>query len=459
MSGRGASNGAARRGLGGILGRLGIVGRLVAILLLLLLALASVGIGLSYAARQTALAGAQPSVPEQIAGVVRLLDAGGPALAPAIVAGTRSSELTVVLRPKMPGPSKGARRLPRAEWLLAQHLDDPGRLVLVERPGPRGPVARWLSGNRAPRVRAAVGLADGRAAVFSISRLGLQRLLGVPVGFWIGAVGCLFAALAVWAIAREARPLRRLAASVAAFGADGAPHPVEARGAPEIRRLTHEVNAMQDRIASLIRGRTVLLGAVGHDLKTYITRLRLRIEEIEDTGRRARAEADLEAMTRLVDDALAVARGAESGRRERLDLAALVADEVAARTEARVELRCGSVALWVSADGVALRRLFSNLLDNALRFGERARGTLGRAGAEAGIVVEDDGPGIPAESRDQVFEPFVRLEASRSRETGGSGLGLAIVRQIAEAHGGAVAAGESADLGGARLAVWLPARD
>ncbi len=441
------------QGLRRVLGRLGLLGRLVAILFLCLLSLAAVGVGLSYAARERGLAEGRIALPEQLAAVVALLDRAPADLAPAVARAVGTPEFALRLRPEMPAAVPGARRMPAAEWVLAQALEDPDRAVLAQRMPARGRLLRWLLGRRAPGVEVAVALADGRAAVFTVSRIGAQRLFGVPVGFWIGAVGCLFAALATWAIAREARPLRRLGESLAAFGADGRPRPVPSRGAPEIRRLIQAVNAMQARIAGLLQGRTVLLGAVGHDLKTFITRLRLRIEDIEDPARRARAEADLEAMTRLVDDALAVARGAEAARRARIDLRSLAEEELAARAGAALRLHTeGPVP--VLGEAVALRRMLSNLLDNALRYGTRAEIRLS-AGEAAELVVDDDGPGIPEESREAVFEPFLRLEASRSRETGGSGLGLAIVRQIVEAHGGTVAVGES-PLGGAALVVRLP---
>jgi signal transduction histidine kinase len=232
---------------------------------------------------------------------------------------------------------------------------------------------------------------------------------------------------------------------------------VRPRGAPEIRKLISAVNDMQSRIAALVKGRTMLLGAISHDLKTYITRLRLRAEGLDDE-RRERATRDLEDMTALIDDAIAVARGATvSDRRERVDLMALVRVEAAERPDRSIEIEelAQNTECTVLGDPVALHRVLANLLDNALRHGTRAAVSVDCREQVVAIAVDDDGPGIPDAEREAVFEPFYRLETSRSRTTGGSGLGLAIVRQIVAAHGGTIAIGTS-PLGGARLALTLP---
>jgi signal transduction histidine kinase len=229
---------------------------------------------------------------------------------------------------------------------------------------------------------------------------------------------------------------------------------MEPAGAPEIRKLIVAVNEMRARISELIRGRTLLLGAISHDLKTYITRLRLRVEQLPDDAQRDKAVRDLDEMTRLLEDALAVARGGFAGNgRERVDLRALlsgiVEDRLLTRTGLRAEL--GEAPLWIEAEPVALRRLFGNLIDNALNFAAHCVVRLQRNG-EAVVLVDDDGPGIPEHMRASVFDPFFRLDTSRSRSTGGSGLGLAIVRQIADAHGARISLATSPE-GGLRASV------
>lgn len=202
----------------------------------------------------------------------------------------------------------------------------------------------------------------------------------------------------------------------------------------------------------------MLLGAISHDLKTLLTRLRLRAEAIANPDQQVRAVCDLDAMTALIEDALALARGAAvSERREQVDVADLVRQEIADRKEARLNLRDGGAGKGiVRGDGLALRRLLANLFDNALRYATSAEVTVERTGANVELLVDDDGPGIPQLERQAIFEPFYRVEPSRSRDTGGAGLGLAIARAIVEAHGGRIGA-EEAPAGGARIRVVLPA--
>lgn len=447
-----------------VFGRLGILGRLVLILLLLLAALVALGFGLSHLAieRNTPDTPQFP-FPGQAAAIVELLDATPPPQQELVLRAVGTRQLGVSIVAERPAQFDTRRRMPGIEWLIGQYLEtvqdravfavlnDDARLGFVARAA-----RRFLRGSKSD-IEIAVELGDGRFVLFHLRSVLPQHLFGIPVGFWIGVFGSLFAALALWAIAREARPLRRLAASLQSFGEDGAPRHVERQGAPEIARLIDAVNLMQERIAALIKGRTILLGAVSHDLKTYITRLRLRIEQIPAEEQRERAESDLDDMTRLIDDAIAVARGASQPERPQpVDLASLLQADVAARADERVTLDIGVGPHRVLGDEMGLKRLFANLIDNGLRYGERLHIAIGRRHAFVQVTFDDDGPGIPAAERQAVFEPFFRLEASRNRKTGGSGLGLAIVKQIAEAHGGRIDIATS-PAGGARLIVVLPA--
>jgi signal transduction histidine kinase len=212
---------------------------------------------------------------------------------------------------------------------------------------------------------------------------------------------------------------------------------------------------MQERIATLLKGRTVLLGAVSHDLKTYITRLKLRTEMIADQDQQARAERDLDDMTALIDDALAIARGTTVQDRTGLvDLADIL--RAASEEQSHVELAIPDPNCLVEGDPIALRRLFANLIENAIGYGGGVCTiTVTGAGERARVVIDDNGPGIPVSERELVFEPFYRRESSRNRETGGSGLGLAIAKQIVELHGGAIELAD-AQSGGLRVVVDLP---
>jgi hypothetical protein len=311
-----------------MLDRLGLVGRLLAILLLVILALVALAAGALFASRMRAADGPplQP-LPEQAAAMVALIEeAADPARRAALLRAFNSESLLVVIRDRPPQPEPHTRRLPAVEWLISYHL---------QTSGPREVVALidisdgdWLSPWRLgghylyirDPLRIAVALRGGGYVMLETNGNIGFKLLGVPAGFWIGVLGALVGLAAIWAVVREARPLKALAHSVTRFAEGAEPTPVARQGAPEIRRLIGAVNDMQARIASLLRGRAVLVGAISHDLKTFITRLRLRVEELADADQRLRATRDLDDMTALIDDALAVARGtAMPGRWERVD--------------------------------------------------------------------------------------------------------------------------------------------
>jgi signal transduction histidine kinase len=402
-------------------------------------------------------------LPERAAAIVEVLESTPKPRRETALKALSSDDLLVTYRDTPPSGA-GMERLPAIERVIGQYFMEVGGREVTATLAPEG-VPRWQQlrlgkywlTSREP-LTVAIGLSTGGYAVLeSRGDIG-PRIWGMPPGFTIGALGALVGLAAIIAIMREARPLRRLAGSVARFATSAVPDPVEPSGAPEVRRLIAAVNDMQERIAGLVKGRTILLGAISHDLKTFLTRLRLRVEQIPEPDQQARAVHDLDDMTALIDDALALARGASvSERREDVDIAELVRRLVTDRKDGRLRLaEPASRSAKVRGDAVALRRLFVNLVDNALRFGKTAQVAIEAAGADVVVSVDDDGPGIPELERAAVFEPFYRAEPSRSRDTGGAGLGLAIARSIAEAHGGRIRA-EAAPSGGARILVTLPA--
>lgn len=448
-----------------LLGRLSFLGRIVLIVLALFVALAAIGLVLSIAGRERRETGAERfPVPAQAAAIVELLDSTPAAEHARVLKAVSSDTFRVRITDTPEADILTGVRMPGVEWLVGQYLEtmtDRDVLAFRKGPEPARPIVRLferLTGERRSSIAIAVALRGGRYAIFEVRGDANRRVFGIPVGLGIGLFGCLFAVIAMWAIAREARPLRELARSLTGFAEDGVPREIRPRGAPEIRRLIAAINDMQGRISALIKGRTMLLGAVSHDLKTYITRLRLRAEMIENEDQRTRAERDLDDMTALIDDALSVARGTTvSDRRERFDLASLVADEIARRQDHAIAFSsCAPAGTPIHGDPVAIRRVIGNLLDNACRHGTRCCVGLHSEDGMITVTIDDDGPGIPEAEREAVLEPFYRLERSRSRTTGGSGLGLAIARQIAEAHGGMIRLGTS-KLGGLRAELRLPA--
>jgi two-component system, OmpR family, osmolarity sensor histidine kinase EnvZ len=281
------------------------------------------------------------------------------------------------------------------------------------------------------------------------------RLLGIPVGLVAGILSFLVAVVALLAVRRETKPLSDLGDAVERFGSSLKPQAVSERGAPDVRALIGAVNSMQHRIVQLMRSRTIVLGAISHDLRTYLTRLRLRLELLPDSPQRSKASADLDGMQALVDDTLAFVRASfANGADDTADLSQIVTNEYITRTslDEHVSLTGAEEPLYVRGSPTALARVVSNLAANAIAYGKVADLTLKRREKSVELIVEDRGPGIAASDRTQVFEPFVRMEISRSRDHGGAGLGLTIVRQIVESYGGTITI-EDRSGGGARIRV------
>jgi signal transduction histidine kinase len=262
----------------------------------------------------------------------------------------------------------------------------------------------------------------------------LGLLIGQTLLLYIVLVGGL-----AWLLRRITRPIAALTKRVEQFAAtrelDGQ---LEPSGPDDTRRLIAAHNAMEARIAALLHEKDVMLGAIGHDLKTPLAALRVRIESVDDDAERAKMAASIEDITRSLDDILSLARvGRPSDPLERTDLAALLAAVIEEYEDMGDPVELADAArLAMPLRATWLRRALRNLVENALRYGERARVSLAREGRQAVVRIEDDGPGIPDGEIAAMMEPFARGDASRNRGTGGSGLGLALARAIADQHGG-----------------------
>lgn len=271
-------------------------------------------------------------------------------------------------------------------------------------------------------------------------------------------------ALIVWATRRLTRPVRDLAGAANALGRDVNAPPLPENGPREVATAARAFNTMAERIRRFVGDRTQMLAAIGHDLRTPITRLKLRAEFMEDEEQRAKMLADLEEMEAMVNATLAFARDdAAAEASVPLDLAALCRTVVDEASDARPELPAEALSyegpdrLAMRGRPRALKRALANLVNNAVAYGSAARVRLEPpSGGAIHLMVDDDGPGIPEESREAVFQPFRRLETSRNKETGGVGLGLPIARNIVRAHGGDVLL-RNREVGGLRAEVTLPA--
>lgn len=232
-------------------------------------------------------------------------------------------------------------------------------------------------------------------------------------------------------------PFAQLAEGAERLGRDPRAPPLQIHGASEARQAARAFNDMQERLRRYVEDRTAMIGAIAHDLRTPLTRLRFRIESMPDELK-AKVASDLDQMEAMVSATLQFVRDAtETSQRTKLELSSLVeslADEMQDMSQDVIMEQSDKVV--IEGDPVALKRLFTNLLDNAVKYGARARVRVFKSGDAAVVEIEDDGPGVSGEDMDRVFEPFYRREPSRNRDTGGVGLGLAVVRSIARGHGG-----------------------
>jgi signal transduction histidine kinase len=254
------------------------------------------------------------------------------------------------------------------------------------------------------------------------------------------------------------RPLSDLARAADSVGRDVRPAQLEERGARELRDAARAFNTMQDRLRRYLDSRSRVLAAMSHDLKTPLTRLRLQVEALDGHPMQERIGHELDEMETMVHQALSLFRGLDDGEPvTAVDINALLA---------RIAEECAVLGGEVSISGQALqpftgkaqalKRCLTNLIVNAIKFGGRAR-VIVEDGAQLTIRVRDEGPGIPPEELERVFEPFHRLESSRNRDSGGTGLGLTIARDIAQAHGGVLTV-QNLPAGGLEALLVLPRR-
>jgi len=263
------------------------------------------------------------------------------------------------------------------------------------------------------------------------------------------------ALVAWWTARRVVGPMRALAISADRLGRGLEADPLPMTGPTEVRETTQAFNRMKDRLTRFVNERTQMLAALSHDLRSPLTAMRLRIEMLDETEDSIRLKALAEEMQAMVEATLEFARGvARAEPPSDVDLAALVGDLVGDVGDDRATL-VPSPPLPVTIRPQALNRALRNLIDNAVRYGGAAQVALTQEPGIAIITIADKGPGLPDDQLEAVFEPFVRFEGSRSRDTGGLGLGLAISQTIIQAHGGTVALHNRPE-GGLEAVVSLP---
>lgn len=325
-----------------------------------------------------------------------------------------------------------------------------------------GPVGRFLSDIEELYAENDVYLVSAKLAEdswinFAIPAAPLPRLWSTDTVILTAFVIAAVLGASIWAIRRLTMPYAVLANAAERFGRDRNTVQLLESGPREVRVAAHAFNLMQERLQRFLSDRDQLVAAVSHDLRTPVTRLRLRAEFVEDLDLRMRMLADLEDIESMTQSVLAFTRDVANPQpREQVDLISLLDSLCSDQPGVTLSLPSSlPPRIACHADPVALRRCIANLIDNAVRYGGCARVTLDLADNAARVVVDDDGPGIAEADREQVFRPFLRLEVSRNRETGGTGLGLTIARTVARAHGGDILLSNRAE-GGLRAELVLP---
>ena len=278
---------------------------------------------------------------------------------------------------------------------------------------------------------------------------------------WMISAALILMVVAALFLRNQIKPIRQLAAAAEAFGKGRSADPPSRGGSLEVRQAATAFRQMRARIERHVEQRTMMLSGVGHDLRTPLTRMALELELMDPGPEVDGLRRDVDEMRSMIDGYLNFARGEAAEETEETDLRALLEGLVANHRRAggdillRVRLSEPGAAR-MSLRPASIRRSLQNLIDNAARYGARIEAELIADQTGVTVAIDDDGPGIPADRREEAFKPFTRLDPARNQNDGpGVGLGLAIARDAARAHGGTLTLG-AARIGGLRAALWLP---
>ena len=405
---------------------------------------------------------------ERIVSVVQLLEEQSSERRATLLRAISARGFRVSLSRVPPPLDASADTLEPLALLLRQGLKGYDEIrVVISRGEPRMPMGHGPPFGDGPRMRGPRGQRIGFHAQIRLkdgSWVSFHKPIAVQERFWtnrvflyLGVLLLSIIALSLFAVRLATRPLALMADAADGLGRDINRPPLEERGPDEVRRAAAAFNTMQRRLRRYIEDRGNVLASISHDLKTPITRLRLRTELLDDPGLRAKFNDDLNAMEQMVASTLDFMRGTESREPPvAVDVAGLlesICDDMEEMGH-KVTLELPAIAPYTGRP-LALARCLTNLVENAVRYGREARIRAEDGPRLLTLVIADRGPGVPEAELETLFKPFYRGEGSRSRETGGTGLGLGIARNIARAHGGDVVLRRGAE-GGLEAVVTLP---
>lgn len=313
---------------------------------------------------------------------------------------------------------------------------------------------KWLYSD----VRLLIGLPEANMEIIIPSKR-LENPTTYIFLMWMIGSALVLLAVAILFLKNQIRAIQRLAVAADKFGKGQDLKSFRPSGALEVRKTATALIQMKERIARQVAQRTEMLAAISHDLRTPLTRMKLQLALLAKKNQEpvAQLEEDILEMEKMVESYLLFAKGEGTEKPVQVQWSALISKWVK-----EYDLHGHSIQLIEQDEGYiairysAFKRAFTNIVNNALRYGDAIRVTTRYDTAKATVIVEDNGPGIPPEKRDDAFRPFVRLDSSRNPETGGNGLGLTIARDIVLGHGGEISLGHSAALGGLKVTITLP---
>jgi signal transduction histidine kinase len=464
-----------------------LFGQTLLILLLGLVVSHAIGAWIYTSAREQAVRAVGGfAAAQRVANLSRLVEDAPADWRPRIVAALSDPSFHVMLKPQPPDQlplnAEGAAKLIE-DYVREQLPERPDRQVRAAEmepsgrpfglqfgyrtpPGPMGgmggmgPMMHDMMGqdfDASRGLQVAVKLSDGQWLSFATT---LPQ--GPPSVSWqfiiaMALMAVIVLAVSAWAVRRLTAPLGMLSRAADRLGRDVAAEPLAEAGTIEMQRAARAFNRMQERLRRLVDSRTRMLAALSHDLRTPLTLLRLRAEEIADTDERDKTLATIGTMDEMIGTTLAFARDeVRAEPRRRVDVAALLASVVDDMADAGLAVTMAPAAPLIhECQPAGLKRAVTNLLDNAVKYGKRARAAIAATAKAIEITIDDDGPGIPEAELTRVLQPFYRLDESRNRDSGGTGLGLAIAQSIVQAHGGELTLANRAG-GGLRAGIKLP---
>jgi signal transduction histidine kinase len=380
----------------------------------------------------------------EAADIVRMIDAAPPTTRQVLAAAAGTSVFHVGWYAAGSRASASLEAAPRSDdentqKKISAHVQ---RAAVVLRPDRAGSVPPGIGYDRSALVpyMLAVQLRDGSWLVFSV----MQRTWGMPWAdrwlVWLCFLAVSITVVTVFAARQFSKPIQRLAAAVRQFGLNPQAPPIAETGPKELQEVVKTFNSMQAQIQRFVAYRTMMLAAISHDLRTPLTRMRLRGEFIEDQEQQARLFRDVDEMQTMVDEALAFFRDdATAEEPTSFDLRhvlLIIADDYA---DQGIDIGYAGPAHAVyRGRPFALKRAFGNLIENAVKYGKTPNIELSREKTALIVAIRDRGPGIPSEALENVFRPYFRVDKSRNRATGGVGLGLTAAQAIIQGHGGEI---------------------